>query len=124
MWPEFKCRLKYVKKYNDFFSFIENPFSVPVSSLSPVITDLCSDRAKLKSEIVELQTNDILRPELQLGVHHFWSIVPDTGYPTVKLCVQKVLSFFVRTYTCEATFSTMNIVKSKLKNRLTDEHLD
>jgi len=120
---QFDSRFEDVNKYKDMFNFIESPFNVPVASLSPIIADLCSDRAKLESEIIELQTNDILQHELQSGVHHFWNMVPDT-FPTVKHCVKKVLSFFVSTYACEATFSTMSIVKRKQRNRLTNEHLD
>ncbi|XP_051946828.1 NLR family CARD domain-containing protein 3-like [Xyrauchen texanus] len=48
-------------EYKEFFNFIENPFYVPVTSLIPVITALCPDRAGIESEIIELQANDTLR---------------------------------------------------------------
>uniref|UniRef100_H3ANB4 Uncharacterized protein n=1 Tax=Latimeria chalumnae TaxID=7897 RepID=H3ANB4_LATCH len=106
---EFESRFKDIMAYKELFNFIENPFLASVSSLSLV----------MESEILELQMDDIMKSELKAGVYHFWNIVPDLQYPTLKQCVQKV-----PTYTCESTFSTMNIVKRKQRNKLTNEHLD
>ncbi|XP_064421803.1 inactive cell surface hyaluronidase CEMIP2-like [Latimeria chalumnae] len=121
---EFESRFKDIMEYKELFNFIENPFHTSVSSLSPVLTDLGADRAKVESEIVELQMDDIMKSELKAGVYHFWNMVPDLQYSALKQCAQKVLSIFVSTYTCESTFSTMNIVKRKQRNKLTNEHLD
>ncbi|CAM4457493.1 unnamed protein product [Lepidochelys olivacea] len=121
---ELESRFKDVMEYKEFFHLIENPFHVSVTSLSPVIIDICSDCAKLGSEIVELQTNDNMKSEFKTGVYHFWNMVPDTQYPSLKHRVQKMLSFFVCMYTCKSTFSTMNIMKRKQGNKLTTEHLD
>ena len=43
---------------------------------------------------------------------------------SVKPLAQKVMSFFMSTYTCESTFSTMNTIKGKQRNRLTHGHLE
>uniref|UniRef100_H3B901 HAT C-terminal dimerisation domain-containing protein n=1 Tax=Latimeria chalumnae TaxID=7897 RepID=H3B901_LATCH len=115
---EFESRFKDVREYKELFNFIENPFHESVSSLSLVLTDLGANRAKVESKIVEIQMDGIMKSELKAGVYHFWNMVPDA---------QKVLSIFVSTYTCESTFSTMltmNIVKRKQRNKLTNEHLD
>ena len=94
-------------------------------ALTPTITQLCPvGRAALESEIVELQTNDILQTELKAGVCHFWSLVSEADFPTLKPLVQKVMSFFVSTYTCESTFSSMNTIKRKQRNRLAHAHLE
>lgn len=86
---------------------------------------LCPDnRAALEIEVIELQTNDILQVELRAGVCHFWTLVSEADFPTLKPLVQKVMSFFMSTYTCEATFSTMNTIKRKQRNRLTHAHLE
>lgn len=122
---EFESRFSDVNEHKGIFNFIENPFHVDVSSLTPTITQLCpSNRAALESEIVELQTNDILEGELRAGVGHFWSLVSEADFPTLKPLVQKVMSFFVSTYTCESTFSTMNTIKRKQRNRLINAHLE
>ncbi|KAK5874194.1 hypothetical protein PBY51_019165 [Eleginops maclovinus] len=122
---EFESRFSDVIEQQNIFNFIENPFNMDVTSLTPSITQLCpGDRAALECEIVELQTNAILQAELKEGVGHFWSLVSEESFPTLKPLVQKVMSFFVSTYTCESTFSTMNIIKRKQRNRLTNAHLE
>ncbi|XP_063610390.1 general transcription factor II-I repeat domain-containing protein 2A-like [Penaeus indicus] len=121
---EFESRFMDVMKYKEFFTFIETPFNVHVSTLSPILDELCPDRASVESEIVELQANETLKAVLKSGEENFWHIVPDMDYPTLKQTVQKVMCYFVSTYTCESTFSTMNIVKGKQRNRVTSGHLD
>ncbi|KAL1254508.1 hypothetical protein QQF64_016737 [Cirrhinus molitorella] len=79
-------------------------------------------RAAVESEIIELQTKDILKDELRAGVGHFWSLVSEEDFLTLK--PQKVMSCFVSTYTCESTFSTMNTIRRKQRNSLTKEHLE
>ena len=110
---------KMYRSAKEFFHFIKNLFQVPGTSLAAVITGLSPDHAAVECEVVELQANDTLKAELITGVSHFWNMVPDTECPALKTCVQKV-----STYTCESTFSTMNSVKRKHRNRLTNAHLD
>lgn len=78
----------------------------------------------LESEIIKLQTNTILQVELRAGVGHFWILVSEADFPTLKPFAQKVLSFFMSTYTCESAFSTLNTIKRKQRNRLTHDHLE
>lgn len=69
---EFESRFKDVNEHKEIFNFIENPFHMDVSSLTPTITLLCpTQRAAVESEMVELQTKDILKVELRAGVGHF-----------------------------------------------------
>ncbi|KAI4825189.1 hypothetical protein KUCAC02_020880 [Chaenocephalus aceratus] len=49
--------------------------------------------------MVGLQTKDILKVELRAGVGHFWSLVSEEDFPTLKPLLQKVMSFFVSTNT-------------------------
>ena len=89
-----------MNEHKDMFNFIENPFNVNVSSLTPTISLLCpTRRAAVESEIIKLQTSDILKVELGTGVGHFWSLLSEEDCPTLKPLVQKVMSFFVSTYT-------------------------
>ncbi len=55
---EFEATFSDVNEPKEIFNFIENPFHLDVSSLTPAIAQLCpSHRAALESEIVEMQTN-------------------------------------------------------------------
>ncbi|KAG8227259.1 hypothetical protein J437_LFUL003992, partial [Ladona fulva] len=45
-------------------------------------------------------------------------------FPLLRSVVYKIKSCFGSTYLCESLFSTMNIIKSKNRSRLTDSHLD
>ncbi|XP_068201642.1 general transcription factor II-I repeat domain-containing protein 2B-like [Palaemon carinicauda] len=121
---EFESRFMTVMKYKEFFTFIETPFNVHVSTLNPILAELCADRASLESEIVELQANETLKAILKSGEKTFWHIIPDMSYPVLKQTVQKMMCYFVSTYTCEFTFSTMNIVKRKQRSRITNAHLN
>lgn len=71
------------------------------------------------SEIIKKKLKYVLEYNVKYKILHFWNMVPDTECPALKQCVQKV-----STYTCESTFSTMNSVKRKHRNRLTNAHLD
>lgn len=53
----------------------------------------------------------------------FWKLVPIKKYPILRDNMLRVYSMFGSTYLCESTFSIMNHVKSKNRNRLTDENL-
>ena len=44
-------------------------------------------------------------------------------YPRVVDNVLKLVSVFSSSYICEQAFSVMNLNKSKLRSRLSDEHL-
>ena len=90
---EFESRFMAVMKYKDFFTFIDTPFNVDVSTLSPILDELCPDRASVESEIVELQANETLKAVQKSGEENFWHIVPDMNYPALKQTVQKVMCF-------------------------------
>ncbi|KAG8222197.1 hypothetical protein J437_LFUL001289, partial [Ladona fulva] len=54
----------------------------------------------------------------------FWKLVEKDRFPLLRSVAYKIKSCFGSTYLCESLFSTMNIIKSKNRNRLTDSHLD
>ena len=59
---KFESKFIDVNEHQDFLNFIENPFHVDGSSLTPTITQLYPDNyAALESEIIELLTSDILQ---------------------------------------------------------------
>ena len=55
-------------------------------------------------------------------IFNAWNSIPDS-YDLKKLSFA-VLSLFGSTYICEQSFSSMNIIKSKLRSRLIAENLE
>ncbi|XP_045462479.1 general transcription factor II-I repeat domain-containing protein 2A-like [Harmonia axyridis] len=44
-------------------------------------------------------------------------------YPNLRQIALQLTTMFGSTYLCESAFSEMKIIKSKYRNRLTDEHM-
>ncbi|GFU61137.1 uncharacterized protein TNCV_763971 [Trichonephila clavipes] len=55
-------------------------------------------------------------------IFNAWNSIHDS-YDQMKKLAFAVLSLFGSTYICEKSVSSMNIIKSKLRSRLTDENL-
>ncbi|XP_069077106.1 general transcription factor II-I repeat domain-containing protein 2-like [Pleurodeles waltl] len=104
--------------------FTSNPFmEVDVSYISEQMSVLLNlDSATMEMEIVTLQ-NDIELKARQSDIN-FWSRVDAEKYRNIRTAAMKLFSLFGSTYLCESTFSDMNFVKSKLRTRLTDDHLN
>ncbi|GFT89078.1 uncharacterized protein TNCV_3084881 [Trichonephila clavipes] len=56
-------------------------------------------------------------------IFNAWNSIPDS-YDQLKKLSYAVLSLFGSIYICEQSFSSMNIIKSKLRSRLIDENLE
>jgi hypothetical protein len=68
------------------------------------------------SALKDLEKEDML-------IFNVWNDIPDS-YNQLKKLAFAVLSLFVSTYSCEQSFSSMNLIKSKLRSRLIDENLE
>jgi len=68
-------------------------------------------------EVINLQKSQQLS-------QHFWSLVELDNYENFHQAALKMSALFGSTYLCESAFSYMNVLKSKLRTRLTDEHLN
>uniref|UniRef100_A0A3B4ZMJ5 HAT C-terminal dimerisation domain-containing protein n=1 Tax=Stegastes partitus TaxID=144197 RepID=A0A3B4ZMJ5_9TELE len=53
----------------------------------------------------------------------FWRLLPESHFPLLRDFSLSMASMFGSTYICESSFSTMKHIKSKERNRLTDETL-
>ncbi|XP_063850962.1 general transcription factor II-I repeat domain-containing protein 2A-like [Scylla paramamosain] len=107
--------------------FIQNPFMV-----SNVI--LFSHEAKqafkwvnvasVQMELIDLHENMILKEEsAQYDSVTFWTQkVSHNSFPSLHKVAVHVLTMFGSTYSCESAFSTMNLVKTKYRSRMTNEH--
>ncbi|MBN3274101.1 GT2D2 protein, partial [Polyodon spathula] len=61
---EFQLRFEDIMGLKEVFCFFENPFPMSVSSVSPALTDPGADQAAVENEIVEIQSDYILKEEL------------------------------------------------------------
>ena len=108
--------------------FIQNPFLITdVRGFSKEVTQLFrwAEAGALQMELIDLQA-DVALKETFGGSEPatFWmEMVPGKGFTGLSKVALYTLTMFGSTYSCEAAFSTMNIVKDKYRNRLTNAHL-
>ena len=96
---------------------------VDTSEISGQMAELfCVDPVEMKIEVVTLQNNVEL--ESQQHSQHFWSLVDPDNYKNLHQAALKMSAMFGSTYLCESAFSDMNVMKSKFRTRLTDDHLN
>ncbi|CAK6435131.1 unnamed protein product [Pipistrellus nathusii] len=67
------------------------------------------------SALKDLEKEDVL-------IFNTWNSIPDS-YDQLKKLAFAVLSLFGSTYLCEQSFSSMNLIKSRVRGRLIDENL-
>ncbi|TWW70935.1 Solute carrier family 22 member 13 [Takifugu flavidus] len=98
--------------------FIRNPFLITdVRGYSKEVTHLFkwANVAPLQMELVDLQAYVALREQ-------FRGTDPDTFWFQIVSALY-TMTMFGSTYSCETAFSTMNIIKTKYRSRLTNELL-
>lgn len=120
---QFEERFLQFTNIEPIVSFCINPFTcqINVMELAACIADLVQGKAEeLELEILDLK-NDILLKSLIS--EDLWNIVDKERFPFLKKAAYKIKSFFGSTYLCESLFSNMNLIKSRYRSRLTDEHL-
>ena len=90
------------------------PFTANVSDL-PI---------NIQLEIIDLQCDSDLKEKFAAaGLDTFYQyLLP--GYPNLTALAAKVLCMFGTTYLCEQVFSVMSINKTKLRSRLSQQHLN
>lgn len=78
----------------------------------------------LQLELIELQSNNHLK-QLFLNVPklNFYKSLSKVSFPNLISHAQKISAMFTSSYISEQVFSTMNLRKNSIGNRLTDEHL-
>ena len=108
--------------------FIQNPFLITdVRGFSKEATQLFkwTNAGPLQMQLVDLQADVALKEHCQgTDPATFWlQMVSETAFPGLRKVALYILTMFGSTYSCEAAFSTMNIIKNKYRSRLTDEHL-
>ena len=108
--------------------FIQNPFLITdVRGFSKEVTQHFRwvNAGPLQLQLIDLQADIALKEQFsRTDPATFWlQMVSETAFPGLRKVALFILTMFGSTYSCEAAFSTMNIIKTKYRSRLTNEHL-
>ena len=111
---EFNNRFTVFTQLEKEFTIFRSPFTINASDAPD----------KLQIELIELQCSAPLKDKFESdGLESFYQCLTPK-YTNMTAFASKILCMFGTTYLCEQAFSVMNINKSKLRNRLTHEHLN
>lgn len=122
---QFESRFQQFSIIEPVVTFYLNPFNAhtDVTLIADFIAKMLQEEAsKIEEEILKIQ-NDIILKSNELN-ESIWNLAAITKYPLLKKGAYKIKSCFGSTYLCESLFSTMNIIKSKTRSRLTNVNLD
>src|SRR6218665_1242606 len=122
---DFQERFADFSKSEPLLHFVLNPFNADPEMISSTAVHCGLADVDFELEIIELQENIELKQRHLMSETFcdFWKLVNTQTYPVSCMLTSKIASFFGSTYLCEQTFSVMNILKSKLRNRITTENL-
>uniref|UniRef100_A0A8D8QSN0 General transcription factor II-I repeat domain-containing protein 2B n=4 Tax=Cacopsylla melanoneura TaxID=428564 RepID=A0A8D8QSN0_9HEMI len=125
---------QFSKRFDEFgdieanIMFLSNPFASKedIVSVANSLSKICSqvDSTSLEMEIIEIKNNIPLKIAFEQNGTEFWKLVEVAKFPNLKYLALNLKSHFGSTYLCESLFSTMKIVKSKYRSRLTDCNLN
>jgi hypothetical protein len=140
---QFSVRFVQFRKFEDTTKFIKYPDIVDFENLDLTMFDWMELQA-FEMQLVELQSSSIwkqkfvdlrvrleiierdrcngLEPQLSAEnvVLSVWNDLPET-FNSLKKVAVAILSIFSSSYSCESLFSTMNFIKSDIRNSLTDD---
>jgi hypothetical protein len=117
-------KLQFQDKFADFknqkfiFELFSSPFDINVDD-SP---------ESYQMELIELKASDSLKSKFQnmlpkdfyIHLHQYFP----HSFQSLKRNAKQIISMFGSTYMCEQLFSAMKINKTKLTNRISDNHLN
>ncbi|CAG9791321.1 unnamed protein product [Diatraea saccharalis] len=120
---EFERRFSDLQKLTNVVTFMIYPFScVDVEiTASEISNTFDMDLSSLENEMIQIISDVHLKAKAT--DISFWSLLTQEKYPSLQQIAQQLTALFGSTYLCESAFSEMKIIKSKYRNRLTDEHL-
>lgn len=110
---------QFKNRFQDFYAMqprialFTDPLSAAVSEQPP----------ELQLELCELQSDPFFQAKRNERGISFWRLLPESRFPLLRDFALLMASMFGSTYICESNFSTMKHIKSKERNRLTDETL-
>jgi hypothetical protein len=113
---EFEDRFSDFREKEILLFMFSSPFSVDIDLLPTC----------LQLEFAELQCDSTLKDKfLNVPILDFYSkYLSKETYPTIYKHATFISSMFGSTYRCEQLFSQMKKIKSGIRSRITDEHLE
>jgi hypothetical protein len=124
---------KYIQSFSNIIDEFENRFSdfkekeiLLTMFSSPFSVNLDLLPTNLQLEFAELQCDSTLKDKfLNISILEFYSkYLSKEKYPGIHKHAIFITSMFGSTYKCEQLFSQMKNVKSSIRSRITDEHLE
>ncbi|XP_045465147.1 general transcription factor II-I repeat domain-containing protein 2A-like isoform X1 [Harmonia axyridis] len=120
---QFEIRFYDFNKLANIASFMSYPFSC--SNIEELATEIASqfnmDSCSVENELVQIISDIHLKATA--SDTKFWCFIAEDKYPNLRQIALQLTTMFGSTYLCESAFSEMKIIKSKYRNRLTDEHM-
>ncbi|KAJ8897329.1 hypothetical protein PR048_002675, partial [Dryococelus australis] len=119
-YPQFKAsREEFEKQFSDFNN-MKTILQLFANTMAVMIED---QDPELQMGLCELQSDILLSSKQNLIYGQLWNFVMPDKYPKLHNFVLKVTAMFGSTYICACTFSTTKMLKSKQRNRLSQEAL-
>ncbi|KAG7176726.1 General transcription factor II-I repeat domain-containing protein 2-like 2, partial [Homarus americanus] len=120
----FESRFRDFAKEEDCILTFINPFSLGEQKIMKMLSDI-------QMELIDLKTNSLLKMKFDelssvpnaSDMINFWQSLPCENFPELKKFAQSYICRFGTTYRCEQAFSSMKLIKSKTRSRLTDSNL-
>lgn len=91
--------------------------------VDPLSATISEQPSELQLELCDLQSDPFFQARRNEKGVSFWSLLPQSRFPLLREFALSMTSMFGSTYICESSFSTMKHIKSKERNRLTDDTL-
>lgn len=89
--------------------------------MDPLCAAVNEQPPELQLGLCDLQSDPFFQARLNGKRISFWSLLPQSCFPHLREFALSVTRMFGSTYICERGFSTMKHIKSKERNRLSDD---
>ena len=117
-------------RFSDFSEEVDriltflNPFSL-------IGHNILKMPSQIQMELLDLQANSVLKmkfnklPQLPSATEttNFWRFLLCEHFPELRKFAQSYACRFGTTYRCEQSFSSMKMIKNKMRSRLSDSNL-
>lgn len=121
---DFGKRFADLDNLTEVLTFMCYPFScVDVGKTASEISNKFNlDLVSVENEVLKVMSD--IQLKARATDNKFWACLSEEKYPCLKQIALQLTALFGSTYLCESAFSEMKIIKSKYRNRLSDEHLN